>query len=57
LIEKWKIAIIEHLVLLVLSGFQNYKFFAGLDEDTICFFIDNEKFRIARRHLCEGWIK
>jgi hypothetical protein len=54
LIEKWKIAIIEHLFLLVLSGFQNCKFFAELDEDAICFFIDNKKFRIARRHLCEG---
>jgi hypothetical protein len=42
------------LVLLVLSRFLNYKFFAELDEDTICFFIDNRKFRIARRHLCEG---
>jgi hypothetical protein len=54
LIEKWKIAMTEHLVLLVLSRFQNYKFFAELDEDTICFFIDNKKFKIARRHLCEG---
>jgi hypothetical protein len=54
LIEKWKFAIIEHLVLLVLSRFQNYKFFPDLDEDTICFFIDNKRFRIARRHLCEG---
>jgi hypothetical protein len=43
LIEKWKIVVIEHLVLLVLSRFQNYMFFAELDEDTICFFIDKKK--------------
>ncbi len=43
MIEKWKIVVIEHLVLLVLSRFQNYMFFAELDEDTICFFIDKKK--------------
>jgi hypothetical protein len=44
-----EIAIIEHLVLLVLTRFQNYKFFAELDEDTICFFI-YVKDRLSRRN-------